>query len=43
MTNKSGYVPYSGNGYALLIPSKWLPSKEREFDSMTLRCAKRLA
>ena len=22
-TNKTGFVPYAGDGYALLIPSKW--------------------
>lgn len=32
-----GFVPYSGEGYALLIPSKWNPSKERDFPGTELR------
>lgn len=39
VTNKTGFVPYSGDNYALLIPAKWLPSKERDFDGVTLRYA----
>jgi hypothetical protein len=37
VTNKSGFVPYAGEGYALLLPSKWNPSKEREFPGVDLR------
>lgn len=37
ITNKSGFVPYAGEGYALLLPSKWNPSKEREFGDVVLR------
>jgi hypothetical protein len=32
-------VPYAGDGYALLLPGKWNPSKEREFAGMDVRCA----
>lgn len=31
ITNKSGFVPYAGDGFAVLLPSKWNPSKEQEF------------
>jgi len=30
-TNSSGYYSFAGDGYALLIPSKFAPNKEREF------------
>lgn len=36
-SNNAGFVPYSGEGYALLIPSKWNPSKERDFPGTELR------
>jgi hypothetical protein len=36
-TNPSGFVPYAGDGYALLLPGKWNPSKEREFAGMDVR------
>eukprot|EP00951_Prasinocladus_malaysianus_P027642 scaffold249067_cov38-Prasinocladus_malaysianus.AAC.1 len=36
-TNVSGFVPYAGEGYALLLPSKWNPSTEREFPGIDLR------
>jgi len=36
-SNVSGFVPYAGEGYALLIPSKWNPSKERDFPGTQLR------
>jgi hypothetical protein len=36
-TNQAGFVPYSGEGYALLLPSKWNPSKERDFPGTQLR------
>lgn len=32
-----GFVPYAGEGYALLLPSKWNPSKERDFQGVDLR------
>lgn len=31
------YIPYSGDGFKLAIPSKWNPSKEREFPGQVLR------
>lgn len=37
VTNKSGFVPYAGENYAVLLPSKWNPSKEREFPNVVLR------
>ena len=36
-TNATGFVPYSGDGFAVLLPSKWNPSREREFPGMVLR------
>ena len=33
----AGFVPYAGEGYALLLPSKWNPSKEREAGGIQLR------
>jgi len=27
----SGFIPYSGDGYAFLLPSKYNPSRERPF------------
>ena len=33
----AGFVPYAGEGYALLLPSKWNPSKERDFPGVELR------
>merc|ERR1739845_16536 len=37
VTNKSGFVAYSGEGFSLLLPSKWNPSKEKEFSDIVLR------
>jgi hypothetical protein len=37
VTNKSGFVPYVGDGFGVLLPAKWNPSPEREFDGMVLR------
>ncbi|WIA42873.1 hypothetical protein OEZ86_008796 [Tetradesmus obliquus] len=37
VTNQSGFVPYSGEGFALLLPSKWNPSKEQDFPGTVLR------
>ena len=36
-TNTSGFVPYAGEGYALLLPSKWNPSPEKDFPGTELR------
>ena len=36
-TNTSGFVPYAGEGYALLLPSKWNPSQEKDFPGVDLR------
>ncbi|KAI8467465.1 MAG: photosystem II oxygen evolving complex protein PsbP [Monoraphidium minutum] len=33
VTNKSGFIPYAGEGFALLLPSKWNPSKEQDYAS----------
>jgi|Transcript_1856 hypothetical protein len=30
-TNSSGFIPYSGDGYAFLLPAKYNPSRERPF------------
>eukprot|EP01025_Chloroclados_australasicus_P032883 TRINITY_DN333_c1_g1_i4.p2 TRINITY_DN333_c1_g1~~TRINITY_DN333_c1_g1_i4.p2 ORF type:complete len:254 (-),score=27.16 TRINITY_DN333_c1_g1_i4:277-1038(-) len=37
ITNKSGFVPYTGEGFAVLLPSKWNPSKEKDFKGVQLR------
>jgi len=37
VTNKTGFVPYAGDNFALLLPSKWNPSDEKEVDSIQLR------
>ena len=39
ITNKSGFVPYAGNGYAFLLPTKWNPSKEKEYPGVEVRSA----
>jgi hypothetical protein len=36
-TNTSGFIPYAGEGFALLLPSKWNPSKEKDFKGVKLR------
>jgi hypothetical protein len=36
-TNKTGFIPYSGDGYAMLLPARWNPSKQREFPGTDLR------
>jgi hypothetical protein len=36
-TNTTGFVPYAGEGYALLLPATWNPSKEREFPGIKVR------
>jgi len=30
-------VPFAGEGFALLLPSKWNPSKEKDFSGVVLR------
>jgi hypothetical protein len=30
-------VPYAGENFALLLPSKWNPSKEKDFAGVVLR------
>ena len=37
-TNDSGFVPYSGDGFALLLPASWGPGKERAYPGSVLRC-----
>merc|ERR1711907_226722 len=37
ITDKSGFVAFSGDGFSLLLPSKWNPSKEKDFPSVALR------
>ena len=37
LPTSAGFVPYSGEGFALLLPSKYNPSKEKEFPGTTLR------
>lgn len=34
----AGFIPYAGEGFAVLIPSKWNPSKEQDFPGVVLRC-----
>ena len=35
--NQKGFVSYAGENFALLLPSKWNPSKERDFAGVVLR------
>lgn len=37
VTNTSGFAPYVGEDFALLLPAKWNPSKERDFKGVKLR------
>merc|ERR1712023_301814 len=37
ITNKSGFVAFAGDGFSLLLPSKWNPSKEKDFPSVAVR------
>merc|ERR1712205_209551 len=34
VSNPTGFVPYAGDGFAFLLPSKYNPSKERPFPNM---------
>ena len=36
-TNSSGFIPYAGDGFTLELPSKWIPSPEREFPGTVFR------
>ena len=35
--NSAGFYGYSGEGFSLLLPSQWNPSKEREEPGVVLR------
>ena len=35
--NFTGFTPYEGDGYSVLIPAKWNPSKEKDFPGTDLR------
>ena len=35
--NFTGFTPYEGDGYTLLLPAKWNPSKEKIFPGTDLR------
>merc|ERR1711912_18416 len=37
ITNVSGFIAYAGEGFSLLLPSKWNPSKEKDFPNVVLR------
>ncbi len=37
VTNTSGFLSYVGDGFTVQVPSKWNPSREREFKDMVLR------
>merc|ERR1712070_531120 len=37
ITNKSGFVAFAGEGFSVLLPSKWNPSKEKDFPNIALR------
>jgi len=37
VTNQSGFVPYAGEGFTVLLPSKWNPSKESDLAGIQLR------
>merc|ERR1719240_1040569 len=36
-TNKSGFIAYAGDGFSMLLPSKWNLSKEKDFPNVALR------
>jgi len=36
-TNASGFVPYEGGGFSLLLPSRWVPTAERDAKDVVLR------
>jgi hypothetical protein len=33
----AGFIPYTGTGYQVLIPSKWNPSKEQQVPGVDIR------
>lgn len=35
-TNTTGFVPYVGDDFSILLPSRWVPSRERDFDRQGL-------
>merc|ERR1712048_1059489 len=37
VTNPSGFGAYAGDGFSLLLPAKWNPSKELDFPGVVLR------
>merc|ERR1712048_16477 len=37
VTNPSGFSAYAGDGFSLLLPAKWNPSKELDFPGVVLR------
>lgn len=37
MNAGAGFVPYTGDGFAVLLPSKYNPSKEKDFSGVVLR------
>lgn len=36
-TSTTGFIPYAGEGFGILLPSKWNPSKEKDFAGTVLR------
>ena len=36
-TNTTGFVSYAGDDFALKLPVRWIPSREREFSDIVLR------
>ena len=36
VTNNLGFITFLNDGFTLLIPSKWNPSKEKDFFSLVL-------
>merc|ERR1719298_295728 len=37
ITNKTGFQAFAGEGFSVLLPSKWNPSKEKDFPNVALR------
>jgi hypothetical protein len=37
VTNPSAFVPFAGDGFSLLLPAKWNPSKEQDLPNIVLR------
>merc|ERR1711866_40027 len=36
-TNPTGFAAYTGDEFSMLLPSKWNPSKEKDFPGIQLR------